>query len=322
MHNRKSKNTIKLPDYPAGLAVMLQVQGVDVQGEFSHWTKHNEAYIKVKDENGDYKAWWRKPDKFVVLNNDQKVDFEPTVSLDKQAEEVVQIQTLSKFNINKRFEFLNDLVNMVLKKQMVSLLVTGDGGLGKTKTVMDAVDKAGLKENLDYYMVKGYSTAKGLYNTLYQQQDKLIIFDDCDEVLENEIARSLLKGALDSYDTRIVHWISNVISEEIPPSFEFTGAIIFISNLPKEKIFQPLLSRAANIDVRMTMEDKIKRMENILPKLMPKVNMDKKKESLDLLTDMRHECRDLNFRTLMKVISIRNSGKKDWRSLAEYMILS
>ena len=39
-------------------------------------------------------------------------------------------------------------------------------------------------------MVKGYSTAKGLYRTLFENNGMVIIFDDCDSILKDDVART------------------------------------------------------------------------------------------------------------------------------------
>ena len=83
------------------------------------------------------------------------------------------------FSINQRFNFLDNLTKMVIYDITPSLIVTGEGGLGKTHSVSQSIGGAGL-ENSDYVFFKGYSTARGLYNTLYDNNGKLIIFDDCD----------------------------------------------------------------------------------------------------------------------------------------------
>ena len=88
-----------------------------------------------------------------------------------------------EFGINKRFDFVNKLVSMTAKRKAKSVIISGPGGLGKTFSVMDALTKAGLRDlssladvsvgsRLDlskcFRFVKGYSTAKGLYRTLYE----------------------------------------------------------------------------------------------------------------------------------------------------------
>jgi Cdc6-like AAA superfamily ATPase len=46
---------------------------------------------------------------------------------------------MSQFNINQRFEFLSDLTSMVVLGATPSLLVMGEGGLGKTHTVNQTI---------------------------------------------------------------------------------------------------------------------------------------------------------------------------------------
>jgi hypothetical protein len=141
------------------------------------------------------------------------------------------------FSINEKFVFLNDLTTMVVKDVTASAVITGEGGLGKTHSVLDCIKSNELEVDKDYVIFKGYSTARALYNTLYDNNGKLIIFDDCDSVLEDKIAINILKSALDSYDKRTISWMSKMTkADEYPNQFDFTGRIIFISNKSKDKI--------------------------------------------------------------------------------------
>jgi hypothetical protein len=209
---------------------------------------------------------------------------------------------------------------MVVKNTAVSMIITGEGGLGKTFTVMKEIKKRDLVEEFDFTVIKGYSTPRGLYRTLYENSDKLIVFDDCDEVLKDPTAKNLLKGALDSYDERKISWITNKELPDLPSDFEFNGRIIFISNLAPEKIEQAILSRSMSIDLSMTPQVKIERMRNILDKIRPDVPLDIKEECLDLLDDNKQYCQDLNFRTLMKIIGMRTDpdNSADWYDMAIY----
>ena len=146
------------------------------------------------------------------------------------------------FNINQRFNFLQDLTSMVVRGATPSLIVTGEGGLGKTHTVTQTIKDNSLDEN-DFVTFKGYSTARGLYNTLYDHNGKLIVFDDCDSVLEDKVALNILKSALDSYETRQITWMGRMTkSDEYQNQFNSTGRIIFISNKDKSKIDSAILS--------------------------------------------------------------------------------
>lgn len=225
------------------------------------------------------------------------------------------------FNINQRFNFLQDLTSMVVRGATPSLIVTGEGGLGKTHTVTQTIKDNLLDEN-DFVTFKGYSTARGLYNTLYDHNGKLIVFDDCDSVLEDKVALNILKSALDSYETRQITWMARMTkSDEYPNQFNFTGRIIFISNKDKSKIDSAILSRSLTVDLTMTPSEKIERMSFILDKILPELSMEVKSDALAFLDEMKDSA-NLNLRTLIMVSKIRGGFPDTWKNLATYMIQS
>ena len=227
----------------------------------------------------------------------------------------------NEFDINQRFGFLNDLTTMVVNGVTPSLIVTGEGGLGKTHSVTKTI-KANNLEDMDYVFFKGYSTARGLYNTLFDNNGKLIIFDDCDSVLDDKVAVNILKSALDSYDKRTISWMSKVSkSDEYPQHFDFTGRIIFISNKSKEKIDEAILTRSLTVDLTMTPDDKVTRMESILGSILPEYDMEIKQDALGFLKFVKDEV-SLNMRMLIMVAKMRLMYPDTWRNLATYMVKS
>lgn len=242
---------------------------------------------------------------------------------------------VSEFGINQRFDFTSDLVTMVAKGQTASAVITGEGGLGKSFTVIQALKAAGLKDFSEkepgemapprstYRVVKGFSTAKGLYRVLYENRNSIIVFDDCDSILKDADALNLLKGALDSYDRRLISWNTSRI-DDLPRFFQFKGGVIFISNLQQSKIDQAIRSRSMNVDLSMTTDQKIERMETLVstPSFQPDMAVGVKRDALDLIKDKRNQAREISLRTLLMVAKIRNSGKSDWKSLATYMLVN
>lgn len=228
---------------------------------------------------------------------------------------------MSTFSINQRFDLLNDLTKMVIYDATPSLIVTGEGGLGKTHSVNQAIDVTGL-QGCEYIFIKGYSTARGLYNTLYDNNDKLIIFDDCDSVLEDKVAVNILKSALDSYDNRTISWMSKMNkNDKYPQQFDFTGRIIFISNKSKSSIDGAILSRSLTVDLTMTPAEKIERMSTILPNMLPQYDIEVKKEALNFLNNNRNST-NINMRTLIMVIKMRYNNPENWENMAYYMLNS
>ena len=225
------------------------------------------------------------------------------------------------FNINQRFVFLNDLTTMVVNDITPSLLVLGQAGLGKTHSVTKTIEENGLSEK-DYIFFKGYSTARGLYNTLFDNNGKLIVFDDCDSVLEDKVAINILKSALDSYDRRTISWMAKMTKgDEYPNQFDFTGRIIFISNKSKDKIDGAVLSRSLSVDLSMTPDDKVERMSAILPGILPGYDMAVKEDALGFLKSVKDEV-NLNMRMLIMVSKMRLTYPDSWKDLAGYMVKS
>lgn len=228
---------------------------------------------------------------------------------------------MSTFTINQRFEFLDNLTQMVIGGVTPSLIVTGEGGLGKTHSVTESINSTDMTSS-DYVFFKGYSTARGLYNTLFDNNGKLIIFDDCDSVLEDKVALNILKSALDSYETRTISWMAKMNkNDEYPQQFNFTGRIIFISNKSKEDMNEAILSRSLTVDLTMTPTDKIDRMSAILGSILPEYTLDAKVEALDFLKTVKDEV-SLNMRMLIMVTKMRATYPNNWRDMAKYMVKS
>lgn len=247
-----------------------------------------------------------------------------------------------KFNINERFEFVENLVEMIASGLTPSAVITGEGGLGKTYTVNKTLVAQGLKDLTDagaleigstinrsnsFTSIKGYSTPKGLYRTLYENKDSVVVFDDCDSILKDPVALNLLKSALDSYGKRIISWNAEAgfgRDDELPRSFEFKGRVIFISNLNQDKIDQAIRSRSMMVDLTMTEDQKIERMEVISKsdEFLPEFSQEFKLDALELIRSLKNDAKEISLRTLISVTKIRASGNKNWKGMATYILCS
>ena len=245
-----------------------------------------------------------------------------------------------KFGINERFGFVEKLVKMVSSGVQPSAIITGQGGLGKTYTVMKTLQSAGVQDfnevirklpvgsRIDmskvFVTIKGYSTPKGLYRTLFENNRAVIVFDDCDSILKDPVALNLLKGALDSYGKRIISWNAESFGkdDDLPRSFEFKGKVVFISNMDQNSVDQAIRSRSMMIDLSMTDDQKIERMETISQsdEFMPEYEADIKADALALIRELKSECKEISLRTLISVAKIRAANPTDYKGLATYVL--
>jgi len=242
----------------------------------------------------------------------------------------------ARYNINERFGFVEQLVTMVASNIQPSAIITGEGGLGKTYTVTKTLEANGytdissladfqvgtvINTRKCFTMVKGFSTAKGLYRTLFENNKSVIVFDDCDAVLKDPVALNLLKGALDSYGKRIISWNADIRDEDLPRSFNFEGRVIFISNMDQDRIDQAIRSRSMMIDLSMNHDQKIERMGFIAEsaEFLPEYDVVQKRDALALIKEIGKEAKEISLRTLISVTKIRSSNK-DWKKLATYIL--
>jgi hypothetical protein len=243
----------------------------------------------------------------------------------------------SRFTITERFGFVSDMVMMLAKGDQSSVVVCGPGGLGKSHTVMKSLSKSGLKdatllEDYDigsnvssknsYVVIKGHSSPKGLYRTLFENKDGVIVFDDTDSVLKDPVSLNLLKAALDSYSRRVISWRADIKDEDLPQSFLFTGRVVFISNMGSDELDQAIISRSMAVDLSMTTVQKIDRMRDMIKdkEFMPEYSAAVKKDAIDLIESVRDDVKELTLRTLIQVTKVRKSAGSNWKNLATYAI--
>lgn len=262
-----------------------------------------------------------------------------------------QQHTQVVFSINERFEFLSTLTRMVINETAPSLLITGPGGYGKTYSVLSEIKQAGLTFTTDFedpvesddfdpddedytpdnqadvHIVKGFSTAKGLYRTLFENNGRLVIFDDCDSIFRDANAVNILKGALDSTSDRWISWNAEARMGDknpLPRKFLFTGRVIFISNYSQAQIDGAIKSRSLRVDLDMNASEKIERMTTIVNtgNFMPddNVSIETQKRAIAILDKYKDQATELSMRTLIHVCRILQTNSPDVEQLALYVI--
>ena len=215
---------------------------------------------------------------------------------------------------SEMFKNIERLTKMVGRGLQPSLVITGGAGMGKTHIVKSTLEEMGLKESYDFVHFKGRATAAGLFVTLYENNDKIIVLDDCDSVFRDDDAVNIIKGALDSYDTRKISYISTKLLKdefggEVPRHFEFTGRIIFISNINQSKLDEAIRSRSFVADVDLTTEQMFERIEQLIPKMESRVPHAAKEQALELMKELDAEFEiEINLRSFIKAARICAMG--------------
>jgi len=229
----------------------------------------------------------------------------------------------SDFTVAERFDFMAQFTKLAARGIIPSLIVTGSGGLGKSHTVLNTLRDMGLVEDTigtmdgDFVFVKGYTTPRNLYTTLFHENGKVIVFDDCDSSFKDPIGANIFKAALDSSERRIISWGAESKDDEVPSRFEFTGKVIFISNLSIDKFPQAILSRSMLCDLTLTTEEKVERIEQIFAEV-DAVESEDKEEVLVFIKENMNKFKDLNIRSAFNSLKMKMALGEGWQRLALY----
>jgi hypothetical protein len=127
---------------------------------------------------------------------------------------------------------------------------------------------------------------------------------------------------LDSYSKRYISWNADMRDDDLPRSFEFTGSIVFVSNMALDKIDQAIRTRSLVVDLSMTEAQKLERMEVIAKsdEFLPEVNAIAKGLALDFLKSNLGKIPNMSLRSLIAVTKIANTGNPQWKDLAKYVL--
>lgn len=239
------------------------------------------------------------------------------------------LSTLEVRDPKVMFGNLERLTKMVGRGIQPSLVITGMAGVGKTHLVKETLKQMGLRESYEFEHFKGKATAAGLFITLYQNSDKIVVLDDCDSVFKDDDAVNILKAALDSYDVRKISYIStkplkDEYGEPIPPHFEFTGKIIFISNLPQSKLDAAIRSRSFVADITMNTTQMFQRMEQLMDSMERSIPVAAKQKALEIMKalDAKYAGIDVNLRSFIKAARICAMGFDNLEEMVAEQIIA
>lgn len=247
---------------------------------------------------------------------------------------------------------LEGLVPLVISGATNALFVAGRGGVGKTFNVEKSLNDAGLTDGDGYYKVTGDISEAGLYTYLFQHKDDIILFDDSDGVFKSQVSRNLIKAATDTKAKRKLSWLKKAsfielypedhefwtsaaaadgddgegdnTGDKAPQTFTFTGRIIFISNLPRDKLDPDgaLRTRGFLIDINPTEKEVWDFIEKIMNHIeLPSglsLGPKERAEVVEVLKKYQKPGDPANIRKAVRGFAIRAALPNGWESKLKY----
>ena len=271
----------------------------------------------------------------VRIPSSSKVSSAPTFVTPVRVESVAEIEA----KLRDRFEALEIMSEATGRGINRALIVSGPAGLGKSFTVEEKMAELEKQGHRVTY-IKGYVRPLALYKLLYENRHakSVIVFDDSDSIFYDDVSMNLLKGACDSTERRVLHWLSRSLDREegedgdrIPEKFEFEGSVIFITNLNFEGLissgnklaphFEALISRSHYLDLCLyTKMDYIIRIKQVVRQGMLKNRGFSESDVIMLLQFVENNMdrlRELSLRMILKLSTLCKMDRANWQKLAK-----
>lgn len=243
--------------------------------------------------------------------------------------------------IRERFDMLKDMTKAVKKGDVRAMIVSGPPGVGKSHGVEEVLDRYAMMENLgagkSFEVIKGAMSPIGLYCKLFKMADagKVVVFDDCDSIFQDELSLNILKAALDSKKNRWIHWNTDSFklrNEGVPDKFKFEASAIFITNLKFDKVkgklrehLSALESRCHYMDLTIDSDkDKMLRIRQVIEDGMlddRKLDDAVKAEIIDFVDINKNRLRELSLRSVLKVADLAQAFPDRWEAMAENTVM-
>jgi len=243
-------------------------------------------------------------------------------------------------DLKERFDILSTLTKGAVNKNVRAVTVTGAPGVGKTYTVEQILENAKEQKNITFEVIRGAISAVNLYKAAYRNRKagSVIVLDDADSIFNDEDALNILKVLCDSSDVRRVSWLKEsqaLISEDVPQTFEFNGAMIFISNLDFQRFvdegknkysqhFEALMSRSLYLDLRLHGRNElgvwiehVAHSGNIFRR--EGLTEMQGQAVLSFLRTNRDTLRELSLRTLLKTSQLVKT-QSNWEKMAKILL--
>jgi len=243
--------------------------------------------------------------------------------------------------IRERFDMLKDMTKAVKKGDVRAMIVSGPPGVGKSHGVEEVLDRYNTMQMLgggqQFEVIKGAMSPIGLYCKLFKMADKgkVVVFDDCDSIFQDELSLNILKAALDSKKKRTIHWNTDSFklrNEGVPDQFNFEASAIFITNLKFDKVkgklrehLSALESRCHYMDLTIdTDKDKILRIKQVTNDGMLdsyKLSDEVKEDIMDFVDVNKNRLRELSLRTVLKIADLAIAFPTKWEAMAENTVM-
>lgn len=253
------------PDISGKYVYLLLIDSRNKTGKITHFLVSSNGNNKLKSVNGDSVVLTDGSEMVIIPKTYTSIRHIMALILGvgkyhlkatALEEAVDEIETNPILQIRNKWEIINAMLDMVFVGSSYGCIIGGNPGMGKTYTIMQKLKELGLEEGVDYlYFQGGKFTLTSFYSIIHDNPTATLIFDDSDSVFDSADGINMLKAALDSNEPRVVTYDSPAItSKGMETSVVFEGKMVFLTNLPLERINNAIIDRSVTQGVWLTRE--------------------------------------------------------------------
>jgi hypothetical protein len=250
-----------------------------------------------------------------IKSNIEKWQEQEIMFLEKQENEEFEeikkkVLSSSVDELDGYFKDYENIISILLNSEKKGLIVFGEKGKGKTFNTIRILEKT----KKDYELVKGHITSYQLYRKLYENSNRIVVFDDVVGLLNDKDKISILLGALEKLGK--VEWITSRNDLDLPRAFNFNGKIIIIlnridlNNEFQEAIFDRCIPFQFDIPRKTMLE-----MISILATKRDNI-------PLEIVEWLHKNKLDITFRDYEMLRDIYRFDKDNWQKIAERILLN
>lgn len=219
--------------------------------------------------------------------------------------------------IIRTYEQLRFYVEMFKNGNADLLILEGVGGLSKSRTVEEVM------KDKEYLKIVSHVSPMKLFILGFQYRDRPLIFDDCDNLLQNESCLSLLKMFCQTDEVKEIQWATTSVKldqEGIPEKYETRSKVIIICNRFNEltEKISALRDRSWFVEFRPSNEEILAKMKEILPLVHSELTIEEKTEVFEVIEKYVNVAEEVSLRTFIKGLSLFKECKSkgiDWRDI-------
>lgn len=289
-----------------------------------------EMYVRIVKNGKEVNAHVNRAD-YDIVDDSQAAALHTAQVCDSESEAL-------DARIQKKFDIMEKLTEFLVKGTVRSTIISGAAGIGKSynleKRLNRAIDRGEIGQ---FTILKGKISAIALFAQLFEHRNAgdILVLDDIDVIFQDETSLNLLKGALDTGDTRHLVWLtaSTWLEEQgVDQAFDFNGACVFITNMDFDRMidrgsllaphFKALLSRSIYLDLGIhTNQEILVRIKQVINNtaMLDVHGIDNVQKALMMeWMELNYtNLRELSLRTILKLASFMKGDPQGWQDIAE-----